>query len=154
MKASCQEDMVELSRKMLEVMEGNGCVPMLETYRGGVHQVIVRIAWGVRCVTASTPLSEMDSWIEDLEGMELDGMDVGFLIERIKKLREMADGYQRDQIAGVEEQRGDHKNKCKSRLHHMEEKSKKHLDQLMGRLMLSKRNALAESITEMALARW
>ncbi|KAK1307061.1 hypothetical protein QJS10_CPA10g01843 [Acorus calamus] len=115
--------------------------------------VIVHIAWGVRSVTENTPLSELDSWIRSLHGMESHGMDVGFLIERIKNLREMVDTYQRDQIACVEEEeeKKGHHNKCKS---HLNGKSKPDLHHLMGRLMLSKGNALSESISEMALARW
>ncbi|KAK1307096.1 hypothetical protein QJS10_CPA10g01840 [Acorus calamus] len=131
--------------------EANIAFPIvLEAY----IRVIVRITWGVRSVTASAPLSELDSWIRSLEGMESDGMDVGFLIERIKNLREMVDAYQRDEIASVDEQRGDHDHECKSRFHSLNGKAKMDLHRLMGRLMLSKGNALAESISEMALARW
>ncbi|KAK1307338.1 hypothetical protein QJS10_CPA10g01837 [Acorus calamus] len=131
--------------------EVNNAFPILvEAY----IRVIVRIAWGVRSVTALTPLSELDSWIGRLNGMESDGMDVGFLIEQIKKLRLMVDAYQVDEIACVVEQRGDHDHECKSRLHRFNEKKKLDHHRLMGRLMLSKGNALAESISEMALARW
>ncbi|KAK1306585.1 hypothetical protein QJS10_CPA10g01829 [Acorus calamus] len=187
MKESCEHDMVELRggfmeknkkrdaedysgfRDHIEIayqdlcaahgrllhLEAKDMFPMvLEAYIRG----IVLIAWGVRSVTESTSLSELDSWIESLVGMESDGMDVGFLIERIKNLREMVDAYQRDQIAGVEEEEekeGDHhNNKRKLRFHHLEGKAKKHLHRLMGRLILSKGNALVESISEVALARW
>ncbi|KAK1274134.1 hypothetical protein QJS04_geneDACA022208 [Acorus gramineus] len=135
-------------------LEANNAFPIVvEAY----ISVIVRIAWGVRSVSALTPLSKLDLWIRSLEGMESDAMDVGFLMERIKNLREMVDEYQRDEgyeIACVEEQRVDQDHKCKCWIHSFNRKSKLDLHHLMGRLMLSKGNALAESISEMALARW
>ncbi|KAK1306387.1 hypothetical protein QJS10_CPA10g01831 [Acorus calamus] len=135
-------------------LEANNAFPnVVEAY----IRVIVRIAWGVRSVTALTPLSKLDSWIRSLEGMESDSMDVGFLMERIKNLREMVDEYQRDEsdeIGCVEEQRVDHDHKCESWLQRFNEQKKLDLHRLMGRLMLSKGNALAESISEMALAQW
>ncbi|KAK1307063.1 hypothetical protein QJS10_CPA10g01841 [Acorus calamus] len=136
------QDLSSARGRFLHLEANNNAFPIVvEAY----IRVIVRIAWGVRSVTASTPLSKLDSWIRSLEGMELDGMDVGFLIERIKNLREMVDAYQRDVIASVDEQRGDHGHECKAKLDR---------HRWMERLMLSKGNALAESISETALARW